>query len=297
MNLSTLHDLPTSRPAREYPGAVHCPLQYPGIRPTYSYFYVDGRVLPIRTSSSGSIQMGAGFGSRSLKQILKQLHAPPADQRYAVLAVGSNACPGRLEEKFPEGGPDSAMPVLLGTIRDVDTLYLNWLADYGALPATCALSEGNELTIWLNLFSEHQLEVVNRSETMGEGYKLVRLPQPFRWEEWEIGPVYAYHSSSILEIDSTPVRLDCFPATSTLPAMNQSEILTLALNAVRFKPRANIEERHAALVARSSTRDRVSTQIQSQLHRDGSALTPGEVVEPEQMELATWRPSIQRGKS
>ena len=85
---------PDAQLASEYPGAQRVPLDYPGRRPEISFLYLGGLVAPVRESRSGLL-INAGSGEQPIDEFLVAHELVPLNQRYAVLAVGSNACPGR----------------------------------------------------------------------------------------------------------------------------------------------------------------------------------------------------------
>lgn len=236
----------TARPASEFPGAQTVPLDYPGRRPESSYIYYDGAVSPLAELGCSELTPSQ---LRLLDQALKDHGLTPCRERVAVLAVGSNACPGRLEEKF-QGKDADAIIVLKGWISDVDSIYCAALANYGALPATIALSPGTEVELWATLLTDAQARIMNRSEQLGEDYVLVSVNSAFRCGNGVIDSIYAYFDRRALSLEGRPVRVAAFDAHRPRhTALTQREVLACVLDRLQFKVGEPIEERHRALVA------------------------------------------------
>ncbi len=241
-----------SRPAGDFPGAESHPLDYPGARPAGSYLYAAGRVHPFRPGEGGASEVEHALADRG---------AAPGAGRIAVLAVGSNACPGRLLEKFGIG-PRAAVPVVAGRIPGVASVYMPRLSAYAALPATAWPVPGGESRLWVTLLDPDQLSVMDASEGVGESYKLTALPGSFRPEGGgRIGPVYAYASGSALAIDGGPVRLSAFESTAPFPAMDQRQALGRALDLLGVLAGRSIEDRHRALRRDPGLRSAVSERL------------------------------------
>ena len=123
--------------ADQFPGAEQQPLAYPGLRPDFSYVYYQKKVYKImpRGHTYVELWMDDPTGQVTLDDFLATRGNAPMDQRHAVLAVGSNGCPGRLAEKYHDQ-PEVALPVFVGTLADAVVVYSRQLVAYGALPAT-----------------------------------------------------------------------------------------------------------------------------------------------------------------
>jgi hypothetical protein len=228
--------LTPSIPAGDFPGAESQPLDYPGPRPARSYLYVRGRVQVFGPGAGGASEVEPALAGRNV---------PPLGARVAVLAVGSNACPGRLLEKFGEA---AVIPVLAGSIAGTAAVYVPRLSSYAALPATAWAAPGFESRLWVTLLDREQLAVMDATEAVGEMYKLVALPEPFRPEGGgELGPVYAYASGHALALDGGPVRLSAFASTAPFPALDERAVLARALDLAGVFPGRPLEDRHRAL--------------------------------------------------
>jgi hypothetical protein len=217
--------------AAAYPGAEADPLAYPGSRPERSFLFERGRVC--------------------------DLGPVPAGERHAVLAVGSNGCPGRLLEKF---GPDATIPVLRGTVADSAVVYAARLAGYGAIPATYLPVDGAVSQVWLTLLDGGQLEVMDESEA---GYDRAPVPAPFQIEGGgEVTGVTAYLDPAILAPGGEVIRLADF-ATKRGPgrALDQPEVLALMCDRAGLLPGLPIRERHRRFQADPELRARLVAQL------------------------------------
>jgi hypothetical protein len=238
-----------ARFARDYPGAQHVPLDYPGHRPATSFLYLGGRIAPVRESPSRpGLLINECAGEKSVDEFLAAHDLVPLCQRYAVLAVGSNACPGRLEEKFIDKDHD-AIIVIKGWIADVDSIYSACLTDYGGLPATITEAPGTEIAIWLTLLTHAQLTIMNASEGLGDDYSLVSVASPVRVGLAKIENIYAYFDRRALVLEGEKVRIGAFPAqNSNLRSLTEKQVLTAVLDKLEFGCGQSIEQRHHTIL-------------------------------------------------
>ena len=99
--------------------------------------------------------------------------------RQPVLAVGSNASPKQLDRKFAQSGAandsEAFVPIVPGTVDDLDVVYAAWVSSYGAVPATVMRSNGSTAARF------HQL--VDATATGAHGPdRGCPLPARQRWE-------------------------------------------------------------------------------------------------------------------
>ncbi len=250
------------RAASEYPGAQHFPLDYPGRRPATSFVYIDRVVLPMQDAPDIGLAVNTGLRKKqSLNEFLVAENSTPLSSRYAVLAIGSNACPGRLQEKF-DGKDREPVIVVKGWIAEVDSLYAAWLADYGALPATIASSPGTDVEIWATLLTGSQLAIMNRTENLGDDYVLVSVAAPFRIGTGTITNVYAYFDRRVLVLDGDRIRVADFEARNAKHrALSEREVLAAVLDRLGFCVGESIDRRHRVLIAESSTIKAVNARL------------------------------------
>lgn len=275
-------------PAADYPGAAQAPLDYPGCRPGGAYLYYKERIFSLNSPAAGVLTISAmGLAVDSL---LSAIGGAPLHERFLVLAVGSNACPGRLQEKFGARFPEAALPVLTGGIRDVDSVYCADLASYAAIPASCIASPGTQLEGWALLVSAEELAWLNETEGIGVDYELVQLAAPFQLASGIMQPVYAYAHHRLLILENTPVRLAEFSAQAPrFPARTQRQILTHVLDDLQFLPQQSLAERHRRLWQDSALRQAVTEQIQHGCGRNHLSALPGPSVTMTEVMPSRWR--------
>jgi hypothetical protein len=109
--------------------------------------------------------------------------------RTAVLAYGSNASPESLGWKFPHER-HAVVPLVRGTMRDLDVVYSSHIAVYGSVPATLQGSPGTEVETFVAFLTDAQLELVT---------------------SWEINSTYESLDVELeLELGEAPPRVGAF---------------------------------------------------------------------------------------
>ena len=100
--------------------------------------------------------------------------AGPAD-RIRVLAVGSNAYPRQLLDKFREHAVrDDSVLTVSCTAPGVAVAYVAALSRWGYVPVGLRSQPGAECATWVQLLTVEQLAAIARTE--GKAYRLVRVP-------------------------------------------------------------------------------------------------------------------------
>jgi hypothetical protein len=128
-------------PINRYP---FTPATYPGRRPRFCFFFTSNGIHRLKL--------------RTLRKLLKTRGLPSLDERYAILAYGSNACPHQLLNKNL-----TDVPVLYGRLIGAEAVYAGRKAQKGYVPATLARKKGTRSS-WVTLLSREQLEVMDASE-------------------------------------------------------------------------------------------------------------------------------------
>jgi hypothetical protein len=105
------------------------------------------------------------------------IHPLPAGWRQGgrtpVVAIGANAAPRRLAQKFM--APGEAIPVTRARLHDHAVVFSAHYASYGALPATVWPVEGAVTEVFVTWLDPDQLERMHRSEGVGQRYQVVTL--------------------------------------------------------------------------------------------------------------------------
>ncbi len=174
------------------------PATYPGRRPRFSFFFTPQGIYRVRL--------------RTLTRFLASLNLPPTGERYAVLAYGSNACPGQLMLKYKEYGLTN-VPVLYGRLTGAAAVYAHRPTRKGYVSATLAQKKGSRSS-WINLLTKDQLTAMDRSEGRPEFYVLTELKNVcFGVGRSRIAPLYAYVEvcSGVMIHKGKPVNLRSTP--------------------------------------------------------------------------------------
>ena len=181
------------------------PLSYPGRIPPHSFVLNDAGVHRVE----------------SAQDVVGLLGRPqPLADRAAVLAVGSNAAPARLEEKRA-GRPVAA---LRARVLDHSVVYSAHVSRYGAIASTLVRDRGAECELHVMMFDDVQLERVDRSE--GNYDRVAIEPDAIEVEVAGLATVERYASRwGPLMVDGRPIRLAEFDGTSDrFEAWTQTEM-------------------------------------------------------------------------
>lgn len=108
---------------------------YPFARPACSYLFEEGCMLPL---PKGACQ-----------------------DRFPIVASGSNASPARLRSKF---GNEHRIPVTRATLHDFAVVFAGHFTAYGAIPATLCPHQGARTEVWITWLTPDQLTIMHRSE-------------------------------------------------------------------------------------------------------------------------------------
>ena len=154
-----------TRPPAE---AVETAKRYPFPRPGYSFLYLDGDALPLRSLGESLEEADVEIDGRcvSAGSLLRQrgIAAPaPMSLRTPVLAYGANAAPERLRRKFVPFG-QAVFPVLQARLHDFDVVHADHISSYGAVPATIEHSAGTVCHIAITCLDDRQLARMHETE-------------------------------------------------------------------------------------------------------------------------------------
>jgi hypothetical protein len=263
----------TTEAAEKYPGAERQPLAYPGLRPAYSYVYYRRqihRIVP-RGNTLADLRIEDDGHWTAVDAFLRARNNESMARRHAVLAVGSNGCPGRLAEKYGDQ-PDVAIPVFVGSLTDAAVVYSPRLVSYGALPATYLYQPGAVSWLSVTLLTDGQLAHMDKTEHVGQFYRRIAVPGSFKIDGGpRLGGVTAYHDTDILTIENRPVRLKMFARPGSdgsapdWPAMDQKEVLSLVFDQAGLLMGHGIGERHRRMMHDENLRDRLNRFIHSKM--------------------------------
>lgn len=185
------------------------PCRYPDARPPNGwlpFLYHHGFALPLDPSGATSVEevrVGLGDETVPLGLWLQQQESPSLEQRIPVLAIGSNAYPRQLDDKFHEWPvADDRVPVLACTVRHARIVFCARLAQSGYIPVTLRAAPERSLHTWIQWLTLEQLTQIAKSE---HAYRLVECPAAEVTMEVaaaEVRPprVYAWLSDTVLDL-------------------------------------------------------------------------------------------------
>ena len=140
-------------------------------------------------------------------------------ERTAVIAIGSNAAPSRLDRKHRRFGLNGPLPIAAATVTGIDCVFAAGIASYGSIPATVTDAPGTIVTTHLTLLDPDQLEAIDRSEGVPAVYDRIPI-DPEQVDCPDVGPlprVEVYRTvGAPLCVAGTPRRLSAIPAEHAL---------------------------------------------------------------------------------
>lgn len=146
---------------------------------------------------------------RSLDRFLAERKLPLLNQRFAVLAYGSNASPGQLLRKYQNYGLNK-VPVLFGRLVGAEAVYARRTAGNGCyVPATLARKKGSRSS-WITLLTAEQFEAMDTSEGRPDAYELAELTRAtFFVGKRQVTPLYTYVNvlNGVMILEGKPVSL------------------------------------------------------------------------------------------
>ena len=187
--------------------------------------YPDGRLARDRGPSVyGGGQVYPLGEDEDPASLLRSLGGAGLAERVPVVALGSNAYPRQLLDKF-EADPvaDDRVPTLRAVVPDLAISYAAMLSRKGYVPVSARWALGRRCETWLQWLTVEQLTVIAATE--GRGYRLVRVPGVVAGVlegGWGAGrlPAYAWAHTTLLDLGSGPIDLE---------AVDQPELLRMVL--------------------------------------------------------------------
>lgn len=156
------------------------PHSYPGLLPDASYLLVDRRVVRLESQPGRRMDEwlveATGAGSATLDQELRRVGAAVSDLRTPVLAVGSNASPAQLLNKFA-GARNVAIPVVKAHVFGLRLAFSAHINPAGYIPAGVRVAEKPDrpLHTWVTFLDDEQLQLMDSTEP---SYLRVSLVHP-----------------------------------------------------------------------------------------------------------------------
>lgn len=204
-------------PINSLPSLMEQPELYPGIRrfsqdPTFSkfknYLYRRGGIWSVtlgrnqRLTRSRVSFTGRRRQSRftPLTNHLLRLGSIGLIDRIPVLAIGSNAYPRQIHDKFSDENTDDTIPLFKGTLSNCEIVFCPYVSAKGYFPVTPRLSWGSHSIAWLMLLTPEQLQIIEKTEPNYHFVRFVSDAMRFTVESSgeQVGGCYAFWHSSWL---------------------------------------------------------------------------------------------------
>ncbi|WP_407564269.1 hypothetical protein [Streptomyces sp. 184] len=167
------------------------PLAYPGPPVPGPALLAGGRLLPLRPApggvgrwrvaggaAGGLDEAGAGAlvdggAETGLDEALGSLGRAPVAERFAVLALGSNAAPGQLRHKLTHLGLPAVVPVTPATVRGIGVGVSAHISRPGYVAAAPYAKGSAASRLWVTWLDEEQLRAVDGTEMPNYGRALL----------------------------------------------------------------------------------------------------------------------------
>lgn len=166
-----------ARPATSWPAPRIAPATYPGSAPDHPYLLLGDRVVPLDVRLRGDVLRVTLADGTPVDDVLRRVGVAPLAERVPMVAYGANRSPHSLALKFAQhpGAAEAAVPVLAGTVGDVDVVGAA-LSSQGFFYADLAESPGTRVSVLLTLLDAVQLVAIHDSEQIGRIYDCAWLP-------------------------------------------------------------------------------------------------------------------------
>lgn len=206
------------------------PCRYPDARAPeerQAYVYRDGLLYALdvaeearegqqsgkRLRSPAETPVLTAAGPLALSAWLEESGSAPLERRIATLAVGSNAYPRQLADKFREHPvEDDSVVVMACRVRDLEVVFCASLSRRnGYIPVSVRPHPGTVAQTWLQWLTAEQMQVISATEgpryglvEVGDGGEAVTLVGA----EARLARVYAWQHDAVLDLGDGPIRLD-----------------------------------------------------------------------------------------
>ncbi|WBB59987.1 hypothetical protein O7599_31305 [Streptomyces sp. WMMC500] len=198
------------------------PLTYPGPPVPGPTLLAGDRLLPLRPAPGGlgRWRVAQGRAETELDEALAALGQAPAAERFAVLALGSNAAPGQVRHKLTRLGLPAVVPVTPAAVGGLGVGVSAHISRPGYVAAAPYADEAAEARLWVTWLDDGQLRAVDGTELPNYGRALlpaarfpVRLPGG---ERLPFAYVY-YNARGVLSL--SPAGGRPLPHTPDQPAL------------------------------------------------------------------------------
>ena len=221
------------------------PCLYPDARPLAErrpYVLQGPWLSPLRVAATAANDglVDTPAGPQRLRAWLHAMDAAPMEARVPVLAVGSNAYPRQIADKFGMRRPrDATVVVEPCRLPDAAVAFCPWLSQPGYVPGTLMPRPGAVLHTWLQWLTSDQLEIISATE--GPRYALVECADatvPAADGDRAAPRVFGWLADATLHLGDRPLSAATAEAERTLLArlMRECGGAGLAWDGCRLPP-------------------------------------------------------------
>lgn len=151
-----------------------------------------------------------------------------------VFGYSSNPSPVALAHKFASI-PEVHIPVIAFALDGYDAVYSSHVSA-GYIPATIVPSPGTTLHGFMTYLNEEEMELMDRSESRGENYRLAEIPEAtgrFEDDSPRDGLTTYLSLHGTVEVDGSPVAVEGTVADGRrFPVLPQAEMLGRVIDEV-----------------------------------------------------------------
>lgn len=255
------------------------PIVYPGSPVTGSCLLVDNWIYELGSISGkpvaewstnidgGPLAEGAAGERLRLDDALRCIGAAPMADRTPVLAIGSNAAPGQLRHKFPEG---PIVPLIRATVRGLAVGHSAHVSKAGYVPYAPMADPSKEVArrfslLWLD---QEQVAIVDKTEP---NYRRVVIKAPQVLVELESGERLA----RVQMYRGCWGILQSSPSGPVLQAMSQTELFRILGNQEWFVRVVPESRKGVEFAIRALADARRRDEIRREMARLGLAVDDG----------------------
>lgn len=195
--------------------------------PTNDHGYLPMTIMTGRRLGKARLLMSDGYHTKGLSSYLAAHAQTPMRGRHVVLAVGSNASPEVMRNKFRRRGFNTplTLPFVRCRVSNLAVGYMPFVAPRGYVPATPIHAPGEQTVLWASWFDDDQLAALDSTEPEYSCTRLASADYPLVVDMPGGEPITSYYvyeaDSGVIEIGGEPIRLgsqqDFYQAMAQVP--------------------------------------------------------------------------------
>lgn len=145
------------------------PWSYPGRRLPYSAVLFQGTLRKLhcgknRRIGQSRVSQPDGFSAAALNKFLLEANAASINQRTMVVAVGSNASPVVMHNKFKDKNVSTTIPFIIGSLEGIAVTHSAHVSEKGYIAATPYVAPGAATDVVVAMLDQDQLKWLDKTE-------------------------------------------------------------------------------------------------------------------------------------